>query len=45
MADQFFDHEAEVSEGSEDEDVRHDIKQKKKTRFQDSSEEDEEDGE
>ena len=43
MADEFFDREAELSDGSEDEGVRTDMKNKKRTRFEDSDEE-EEDG-
>ena len=45
---EFFDHEAEVSEGSEDEEVREDIRRHKKSkslkRDEDSDEEEDDDG-
>lgn len=44
---QFFDHEAEVSEGSEDDEVREEIRRHKKTsrRIADSDEEEDDDDE
>lgn len=48
MASAFIDEEAILSEGSEDEEVRNELKVKKKSKakktFDDSSEEEEEDG-
>ncbi|XP_054155049.1 transcription elongation factor SPT6-like [Oppia nitens] len=45
MADQFFDREAEVSDGSEDEEVRKETSKssKRRSKFEDSEEEEEED--
>jgi hypothetical protein len=41
---EFFDREAELSNGSEDEEVRSDVRNKKKSRNFEDSEEEEEDG-